>query len=258
MTKKVAILLTLIPSISFAQEEGNGLSVGLLSIFITLVLGGFFIISSWIVTRKRAKVTKSFLESRLDPENFFGVTPKGSVRQVETLTDFGTVDPVAEADVYLAYGRDLQAEEILKEALKLNPERNAILLKFLDIYMHRADKLRFAETMLLLYRNTGGAGDDWKIATENGVSIEVDYSNVTSEADLVVIVESLQQVEEKTRRLTPQHVPAPGVSATEDDADEVMSSIKDFFDSIKLQSSTVTVERVRGGADKMVITIEKK
>ena len=34
-----------------------------------------------------------------------------------TQLDAGDVDPVAEADVYLAYGRDLQAEEILRVKL---------------------------------------------------------------------------------------------------------------------------------------------
>ena len=36
------------------------------------------------------------------------------------LDAIGDVDPVAEADVYLAYGRDLQAEEILKDKRRLN------------------------------------------------------------------------------------------------------------------------------------------
>ena len=259
MTKKVAILLALIPAVSFAQEEVKELSVASLAFFVALLLGGAFVFYLWLVTRKRTKEPTSFLESRLQPESFFGATRTSpSFSQGATVTGYGDVDPVAEADVYLAYGRDLQAEEILKEALKANPERNAILLKLLDIHARRVHKLHFAETLLLLYRNTGGEGEDWKTAVENGASVGFDYSNVTSEADLVVIVESLQQAEEKTRRLTPQHVPAPGVSATEDDADEVVSSIKDFFDSIKLESSTVTVERVRGGADKRVITIEKK
>ena len=54
----------------------------------------------------------------------------------------GDVDPVAEADVYLAYGRDLQAEEILKEALRTNPERVAIHVKLLEIYAKRRDAAR--------------------------------------------------------------------------------------------------------------------
>ena len=36
------------------------------------------------------------------------------------LDAIGDVDPVAEADVYLAYGRDLQAEEILKSRHVIN------------------------------------------------------------------------------------------------------------------------------------------
>ena len=37
--------------------------------------------------------------------------------------DTDEVDPIAEAEVYLAYGRDAQAEEILKDALKKDPQR---------------------------------------------------------------------------------------------------------------------------------------
>ena len=37
--------------------------------------------------------------------------------------DTDDVDPVAEADVYMAYGRDAQAEEILKEALAKDSSR---------------------------------------------------------------------------------------------------------------------------------------
>jgi pilus assembly protein FimV len=48
--------------------------------------------------------------------------------------DTNEVDPVAEADVYIAYGRDAQAEEILKEALRTHPERYPVRLKLLEIY----------------------------------------------------------------------------------------------------------------------------
>jgi len=36
------------------------------------------------------------------------------------------VDPVAEADVYLAYGKDPEAEAILKEAALQHPEQISI------------------------------------------------------------------------------------------------------------------------------------
>ncbi len=57
--------------------------------------------------------------------------------------DTGEVDPVAEADVYMAYGRDAQAEEILLEAKTKTPGRLAIHLKLLDIYASRQDLKQF-------------------------------------------------------------------------------------------------------------------
>jgi pilus assembly protein FimV len=48
--------------------------------------------------------------------------------------DTDEVDPIAEAEVYLAYGRDAQAEEILKDALKKDPQRQEIYLKLLEIH----------------------------------------------------------------------------------------------------------------------------
>jgi pilus assembly protein FimV len=53
------------------------------------------------------------------------------------------VDPVAEADVYMAYGRDLQAEEILKDALRSTPGSLAIHHKLLEIYAKRGDAKAF-------------------------------------------------------------------------------------------------------------------
>ena len=53
------------------------------------------------------------------------------------------VDPLAEAEIYLAYGRDSQAEEILKEALAANPRRYEIHPKLLEIYAKRKDLAAF-------------------------------------------------------------------------------------------------------------------
>ena len=77
------------------------------------------------------------MESRIQPDSFFGasggqridtanseMTSTGGSSMAYSPSQLdagGDVDPVAEADVYLAYGRDLQAEEILKEAIRHNP-----------------------------------------------------------------------------------------------------------------------------------------
>lgn len=75
-------------------------------------------------------------------------------------TDEG-VDPVAEADVYMAYGRDSQAEEILLDALKADPTRHVIHLKLLEIYAARKSQKQFETVASDLYGQTGGVGPDW-------------------------------------------------------------------------------------------------
>ena len=84
------------------------------------------------------------------------------------LDAIGDVDPVAEADVYLAYGRDLQAEEILKEAMRGNPDRLAIRTKLLEVYAKRRDTKGFELLATQLYALTKGEGDDWAKAQELG------------------------------------------------------------------------------------------
>jgi pilus assembly protein FimV len=82
------------------------------------------------------------------------------------------VDPIAEADVYMAYGRDAQAEEILKEALQKDPNRIAVHSKLLEIYAKRHDTTAFEQTAAKLKGLTGGAGPDWEKAAALGKSID--------------------------------------------------------------------------------------
>lgn len=78
------------------------------------------------------------------------------------------VDPVAEADVYMAYGRDAQAEEILQDALKADPARAAIHLKLLEIYAQRRNDRQFETVASELFARTGGQGRDWEKAAALG------------------------------------------------------------------------------------------
>lgn len=82
------------------------------------------------------------------------------------------VDPVAEADVYLAYGRDAQAEEILLDALKVDASRHAISLKLLEVYQQRGDRRQFETIATDLYARTGGDGGDWKKAAAMGRKLD--------------------------------------------------------------------------------------
>jgi pilus assembly protein FimV len=86
--------------------------------------------------------------------------------------DTNEVDPVAEADVYIAYGRDAQAEEILKEALRTNPERYPVRLKLLEIYAARKDLRSFETQAGELYSMTRGQGEEWALAASMGLQID--------------------------------------------------------------------------------------
>ena len=138
--------------------------------------------------KKTAQVDSSFLESRLQPDSFFGasggqridtneggVTGSSMVYSPSQLDAAGDVDPVAEADVYLAYGRDLQAEEILKEALRTQPQRVAIHTKLLEIYAKRRDGKAFELIATEAYGITHGNGPEWERICELGQ--EIDASN---------------------------------------------------------------------------------
>lgn len=75
--------------------------------------------------------------------------------------DSDEVDPIAEADVYMAYGRDTQAEEILKDALTKDPERLELHAKLAEIYAGRGDGEHLEQSMMKVKDLTGGQGAEW-------------------------------------------------------------------------------------------------
>ncbi len=86
--------------------------------------------------------------------------------------DTDEVDPVAEADVYMAYGRDAQAEEILLEAMQKDPKRFAIHVKLLEIYSNRKAVKQFETLASELYAQTGGVGAEWEKAAAMGAKLD--------------------------------------------------------------------------------------
>ncbi|MEO6271143.1 MAG: FimV/HubP family polar landmark protein, partial [Lautropia sp.] len=140
------------------------------------LLGGFGL---WLGLRRR-KVDR-FEDSLAAADAFtanslFGTTggqnvdttTGGTQTQVSTMSESSPteVDPIAEADVYIAYGREAQAEEILKEALKRQQERQAIRLKLMEIYSGRKDSQSFEAMAREMYGMTGGQNEEWpKVAT---------------------------------------------------------------------------------------------
>ncbi|XAH25092.1 FimV/HubP family polar landmark protein [Xylophilus sp. GW821-FHT01B05] len=189
-----------------APEENSLLedprTLGLLGLVAALLLA---LVGYRVLKRRRAaQQDSSFLESRMQPDSFFG---NSGGQHVDTndarpsvisttyspsqLDAGGDVDPLAEADVYLAYGRDLQAEEILKEALRLHPQRTALHAKLADIYAKRKDVTALNALATDAQRVTKGEGEDWGRILAHGRELDPAnplYRAADSEARLVVPV----------------------------------------------------------------------
>lgn len=141
-------------------------------------------------SNQRRKSLSSFEDSimtggDLKANTVFGDTAGGVIDTGDTsfLTDFsqagmGTidtndVDPIAEAEVYMAYGRDAQAEEILKEALSKDPSRHEIQVKLLEIYASRKNVAAYETLAGELYAAIGGRSHPlWHKVAEMGRELD--------------------------------------------------------------------------------------
>ena len=82
------------------------------------------------------------------------------------------LDAVAEADVYLAYGRDAQAEEILREALGVTPNKVELHQKLLDIFVLRGDADGFAQIAQTMSTYVDSQGPQWLKVCELGALLD--------------------------------------------------------------------------------------
>ena len=135
--------------------------------------------------RRRRKV-ESFEDSLVAADNFASNSLFGSTGGQSVDTSQGTfaasdgradvpsteVDPIAEADVYIAYGREAQAEDILREALARQPDRQPIRFKLLQIYAARNDLDAFETLARDMHGMTQGEGEDWDKAAALGASLD--------------------------------------------------------------------------------------
>ncbi|MCM8855493.1 MAG: hypothetical protein LC541_07220 [Candidatus Thiodiazotropha sp.] len=117
---------------------------------VTVLLIGLL----WMIMRRRKEAEAEFAESILvSPDSGVVVSGKDDnssltapTDETSFMSDFspsdidalqdetGEVDPLSEADVYIAYGRYQQAEELIKQAIDKFPEREELKHKLVEIY----------------------------------------------------------------------------------------------------------------------------
>ncbi len=171
---------------SFFESLLAGLDVKLLGGAGALLALGV----GWLFLRnKRRKELDSFergilTSGGLRANTVFGnTTGNSSTSDTSFLTDFAQsadgsmidtndVDPIAEAEVYMAYGRDAQAEEILKDAIVKEPKRYELHLKLLEMYAGRKDVSAFEAIAGELYTTLGADDPTWAKVAEMGAKLE--------------------------------------------------------------------------------------
>jgi len=163
------------PEPSFVEENpqlvyGGG---GLLALLLSYL--GY---SSWRRKQQAAaqaeEYAEPFAEQAEQPAAAAPIPPENlEASEISIQSDFGEsgaltaeeiVDPVAEADVLMAYGRDKQAEEILLDGMKNDPARTAIHMKLLELYAKQEDLAQFETVATELHKQNNGRGAEWEKA----------------------------------------------------------------------------------------------
>lgn len=174
----------------------NPVMLGAAGGVLALLLGGWL-----LLRRQRQKNLDNFekgilTSSGLKTDTVFGTTGGAAVDTGETsfMTDFAhrndngmidtsDVDPVSEAEVYMAYGRDAQAEEILKDAITKEPKRYELHTKLLEIYANRKDATAFETLAGELYATLGTTDPVWGKVAELGRALEPENPMYASAAE---------------------------------------------------------------------------
>ncbi len=176
------------PEQGFLRGMLEDLDLGLLAPAggLLALLGG-----GWLYLRKKREKSLADFEQGimtsggLKANTVFGNTASASVDTGDTsfLTDFSQsanggmidtndVDPIAEAEVYMAYGRDAQAEEILKDAISKEPKRHELHLKLLEMYAASKNMSAFETISGELYTTLGAEDPTWAKVAEIGIKLE--------------------------------------------------------------------------------------
>ncbi len=144
-------------------QKSTGLLAGLMNdpklIGLAGVIVGLVVLVTWLYVRRRKM--QQFQESILtldlsssagssadakadgDDASFMSDFAVSSMAGIQT--DFNEVDPLSEADVYLAYGRHKQAEELVAQAIQKDPQRAELKMKLMEIHYAGKEKDAFVK-----------------------------------------------------------------------------------------------------------------
>ncbi|MDH5545942.1 MAG: hypothetical protein OEZ43_10130 [Gammaproteobacteria bacterium] len=178
-----------------------------LGLVVVLLLSFFYVVTR---SRQRDLNTPLFDDEELYSENKSDAVKSEAVKEVEKLETkpegdlgFGVseippeesdedefIDPISEADVYLAYGKYDKAKELLRPAIEKNPERHELKLKLLEVFSLAGDKHSFDSYVEEFYAALAGDRENplWGKAAELAKDVSPDnqlFSQVVVSDDSV-------------------------------------------------------------------------
>ena len=182
-----------------ASTQDDGILAGLLNntavlgALIAVVVGILALV--WIVIQRRRMSAMQFPESILTSKPDVATqpvsVPQPQSEQDETSllsdfapsamqgvieTDAGEVDPLSEANVYLAYGKHQQAEELLADAVNQEPDRLDLKLKLMEVFHATGNADGFIEQATQMHDKLDDQSSAlWEKATEMGQELCPDH-----------------------------------------------------------------------------------
>ncbi|HYN54510.1 MAG TPA: FimV/HubP family polar landmark protein [Methylotenera sp.] len=243
------------PQANTEPVEEPSLLTSLMNAVDLTILGALGVVAllgtGWMFLRnKRRKDLDSFergilTSGGLRANTVFGnTTGTASTSDTSFLTDFAQsadgsmidtndVDPIAEAEVYMAYGRDAQAEEILKDAIFKEPKRYELHLKLLEMYAARKDTSAFEAIAGELYTTLGADDPVWIKVAEIGVTMEPENPlyDVSKSVPLTASITQTFDVPDLSNSLDRDHIKSSDLKANNVEIDNLDFSFDDVDES---------------------------
>jgi pilus assembly protein FimV len=234
----------------FVKELLNNVAV--IGMLVVVVIGLIALV--WLIQRRRMAAVQ-FPESILTGKPATAAVDSTVVEETSLLSDFapsamsgaieseaGEVDPLSEADVYIAYNKHQQAEELLNSAIEQEPDRLDLKLKLMEVYYSEKN----GDAFLALASEVNAAKGDqnaalWDKAAEMGrelfpdnklfrdsstMEAEDDFSDLEGIAELDELeVEFNEPVAEESPVLDIQEIAEPVAEEPVDDLALDMSGL---------------------------------
>ena len=213
------------------------------------VLGIILLLLLWGLARRNAAREKAFYDQIrdvsgdeetqdvLDLESE-GETPGAGESLGEDADETGSEaaqssdDAIAEADVYMAYGRMEQAAQHLEEAISQEPSRTDLRLKLLEVYAGSGD----SETFEKQYRELSALGDDQAVEKADALREQLGSTG----EDL-----SIDDLAEELKTSSSEEAETSGTEAYDDDAFDfsALDEADDLLSEDESSGETASTER---------------